>query len=72
MKKIDYFWPRTAVEVTGIAFAIHFIAGIVGTVKPGYEWVPLAHACAFAASVLWAIGCIVWNAWLRGKARSKT
>ena len=72
MKRIDYFWPRTAVQVTGMVFVVQAITEVLATRKPEYEWVFLASACAFAASVLWTIGCIVWNAWLRGKTRSKT
>ena len=67
MKKIDYFVPRRAVVITGIAFVSLCIFEMLGTREPGYEWVFTASTCAFAASVLWAIGCIVWNAW-----RSKT
>ena len=67
MKSIDYFWPRTAAQITGIVFVVQAITEVLATRKPGHEWVFFASACAFAASVLSTIGCIVWNAWLRGK-----
>ena len=63
MKKIDYFFPRSAVIITGIPFVSICISEMLGTLEPGHEWVLTAWAGAFAASVLWAIGCIVWNAW---------
>ena len=65
MKRIDYFWPGTAAQITSIVFVVQAITEVVGTHKPGYEWVFLASSCVFAASVLWLIGCIVWNAYLR-------
>jgi hypothetical protein len=67
MKKIDYFFPRNAVVLTGVTFVSICISEMQGKIYPGYEWGLIASAGAFAASVLWAIGCIVWNAW-----RSKT
>jgi len=66
MKKIDYFFPRSAVIITGIPFVSICSSEMLGTLKPGYEWALTAWACAFAASLLWAIGCIVLNA-LRSK-----
>ncbi len=66
MKKINYFWPRAAVKITAIMFAVQCTTEIVGTRKPEYEWVFWASACAFAASALWGVGAVVWN------ARSKT
>ena len=64
IKKIDYFWPRTAAQITGIVFVVQTITEMLASRNPEYEWVFLASACAFAASMLWAIACIVWNAWL--------
>ncbi len=66
MKQIDYFFPRNAVIITGIPFVSICISEMLGTLEPGHEWVLTAWAGAFAASVLWAIGCILWNT-LRGK-----
>ena len=67
MKKIDYFFPRSAVVITGVAFVSLCISEMLGALEPGYEWVFIASGCAFAGSMTWAIGCIVLNAW-----RSKT
>jgi hypothetical protein len=66
MKKIDYFASRTAVIVTWMVFVSQCIVEVLGARKPGYEWVFIASGCAFTASLLWAIGCILWNA-LRSK-----
>jgi hypothetical protein len=63
MKKIDYFVPRRAVVITGVAFVSLCIFEMLGALEPGYEWVFTASACAFAGSMTWAIGCILLNAW---------
>ena len=63
MKKIDYFFPRAAVIITWMMFVSECATEMLGTRKPGYEWVFTASACAFAGSMTWAIGCIVLNAW---------
>jgi hypothetical protein len=74
MRKIDYFVPRRAVVITGVAFVslciFEIILEMLGMRAPGYEWIFTAYACAFAASVLWFIGCILLNAW--NDWRSKT
>lgn len=63
-KRIDYFWPRIAVQITGIVFATQMIFELSGNITrlPGFEWVIYACAWAFFASLLYAGLVIVINA----------
>lgn len=65
MKKIDYFWPRTLCNTTGIVLVIQLVVEVLGIAnrKPGMEWVLLACVAAFGASLLYAVIAIAINAW---------
>ncbi len=65
MKRIDYFWPRAAVQITGIVFVTQMLFELsgIGTRKPGFEWVIYACASAFMASLMYAGAAIAINAW---------
>ncbi len=64
MKRIDYFWPRAAVQITGIVFFTQVILEISGLAqrKTGLEWVLPVCAGLFAASVAWTLYAIIKNA----------
>lgn len=65
MKRIDYFWPRALVQITGIVFVTQMIFELsgIGARKPGFEWVIYACAAAFFASLMYAGAAIAINAW---------
>jgi hypothetical protein len=62
--KIDYFWPRAAVQITAIVFLSQVLmeAGSVAVRKHGFEWVTPACGVAFALACLYAAVVVVWNA----------
>lgn len=62
MKRIDYFWPRTATQITGIIFLVQVLTEIIGNRKPGFGWVLPVCGGLFAASVAWAVYAVVVNA----------
>ena len=64
MKKLDYFWPRTVMTITGVVFFTQLIMEISGVIprKAGYEWVLPALGLAFGVSLLIAVVAIVLNA----------
>lgn len=62
MKRIDYFWPRAATQITGIIFLVQVLTEIVGNRKPGFEWVLPVCGGLFAASVAWALYAVMVNA----------
>ncbi len=62
MKKIDYFWPRAAVNITGIMFFVQCVTEVLATRKPGYEWVLWSTAGLFFSSVLWSVLVVAYNA----------
>jgi hypothetical protein len=61
MKRIDYFWPRAALQITGIVFLTQVIVETIAERKPGFEWVLPACGLAFALAILWTTFAIVWN-----------
>jgi hypothetical protein len=65
MKRIDYFWPRTLVQLTAVVFWLQLTMEMSGVItrKPGYGWVLYACAGAFVASVLYFLAAMVLNAW---------
>jgi len=62
MKRIDYFWPRAAMQITGIVFWVQLITEVVGNRKPGFEWVLPACALAFGFACGWSVYAVVRNA----------
>jgi len=62
MKRIDYFWPRTAMKITGIVFLAQLIVEVVFNRKPGFEWVLPGCALAFVVSCGWSVYAVVRNA----------
>ena len=62
MKRIDYFWPRAATQISGIVFISQALIEVIGVRKEGFEWVFSACAFAFAISCTVTILAIVWNA----------
>ena len=65
MKRIDYFWPRALVQITGIVFVTQLIFELsgIGTRKPEFEWVIYACGAAFLASGSYAMAVIAINTW---------
>jgi hypothetical protein len=61
MKRIDYFWPRAATQISGTVFITQAIFEVIGVREEGTEWVFLACAIAFAISCTVAILAIIWN-----------
>ncbi len=62
MKRIDYFWPRVAMQITGIPLLVELIQEVVGNRKPGFEWVLQALALAFVVACGWCVYAVVRNA----------
>jgi hypothetical protein len=62
MKRIDYFWPKAAFQITSIVFVTQLIAEVIATRKANYEWVLPLCAVLFALSVTWILFAVVWNA----------
>ena len=64
MKRIDYFWPRAAVQVTGIVFVSQLIVTATGIPvrKPEYWWVIYACAAAFVLALVCSLGAVLINA----------
>ena len=62
MKKIDYYWPRAAVNISGIMLLVQCVTELVATRKPEYEWVFWGTAALFVSSVLWSVIVMVYNA----------
>lgn len=71
MKRIDYFWARMLVQITGIVFVTQLVIEVLGIAarKPGMEWVVPVCAAAFFASLLYAAAVVVINAWREKNAR---
>jgi hypothetical protein len=69
MKRIDYFWPRAATQISGIVFISQAIIEVIGVRKEGFEWVFSACAIAFAISFALTIASIVWNS-IRAKGNT--
>jgi hypothetical protein len=62
MKRIDYFFPRAAVQITGVIFLVQVLTEFVGNRKPGFEWVLQICGGAFLASLIWTLFAVVLNA----------
>jgi len=58
MKRIDYFWPRTAVAVSGVLFMTNAV--LTATVGWSGKWLWLL-GIVYAASLLYAVVAIVIN-----------
>lgn len=61
MRRIDYYWFRTAVFVTGVMFISQAIAEFIVTRNPGFEWVLPACAGAFGISLLATLVAMLIN-----------
>jgi hypothetical protein len=62
MKRIDYFWPRAVLQITGIVFFVQLLTELIGNRKPGFEWVLPVCTAAFVIAFLWVIYALVVNA----------
>ncbi len=62
MKRIDYFWPRAATQVTGIIFLVQLLTEAIGNRKQGFEWVLPVSGAFFVATVAWTLCAVVINA----------
>ena len=58
MKRIDYFWPRTTVAVSGVLFMTNAV--LTTTVGWSGKWLWLL-SIAFGSSLLYALVAIVIN-----------
>lgn len=65
MKRIDYYWPRAAVKITGIVFLSQIVMEVSGIAsrKPEFWWVIYACTAAFAASIAWSVLAVLINTW---------
>ena len=61
-KKIDYFWAKAIVQITGIVFLSQVVVEMLAYRKPGFEWVVYACGAAFFVSMLYASILILINA----------
>ena len=62
MRRIDYFWPRTAIQVTGCVFLFQLLNTAIGNGKQELDWVMPLSGVFFLSSVAWALGVAVINA----------
>ena len=67
MKRLDYFWARALLTITGIVFMSQMVVEMGGPAprKPGFEWVIYACGGAFGAALLYAAALVLLNAWIR-------
>lgn len=61
IKRIDYFFPRAAVQIFGILFFTQLITDFIATRKAGYEWVIYICGIAFLLSLVWSLTVIFLN-----------
>lgn len=69
MKRIDYFLPQAATQITGIIFFAQLLTEVVGNRKPGFEWVTPASGALFAMAIAWTLYAVVVNA-IRAKGQA--
>jgi uncharacterized protein with PQ loop repeat len=62
MKQIDYFWPKTTVQITTIIFVVQLLTELIGNRKQGYEWVLPMCSIVWLASCIWVFYAVVINA----------
>jgi len=62
MKRIDYFWPKTTVQITTIIFVVQLLTELVGNRKQGYEWVLPMCGIVWFLSCIWVFYAVVINA----------
>ena len=62
MKRIDYFWPRAALQISGIVLLTQVLVEFICVRKEGFDWVLPACALAFALSCTWVMTAIVIRA----------
>ena len=62
MKRIDYFLPKVATQITGIIFLVQLLTEVIGNRKQGFEWVLPVSGALFAMAVAWALYAVVMNA----------
>ena len=55
MKRIDYFWPRAALQISGIVLLTQVLVEFICVRKEGFDWVLPACALAFALSCTWVM-----------------
>jgi hypothetical protein len=60
MKKIDYFWPRTFLQITGIVFLSQLFMEILG-LRIEFDWVIYVCAITFFISLVYAFLVIILN-----------
>jgi hypothetical protein len=58
----NYFWPRTAMQITSTVLLVQVVGEVLGYRKPGFEWVLPATGGLFAVTCLWALSAVVRNA----------
>ena len=64
MKKIDYFWARASLKITGIVFFTQLLLELVGIERnSGFEYT--VHICGaiFVCSILYSLVLIIVNAY---------
>jgi hypothetical protein len=62
MKRIDYFLPKVATQITGIIFLVQILTEAIGNRKQGFEWVLPVSGALFAMAVAWTLYAVVTNA----------
>lgn len=61
-KRMDYYWPKTALFITSVMGVTNILAGFVTTPKPGSEWFLPAVGVAWLIALLWTVFAIAYNA----------
>ena len=62
MKRIDYFWPRVAFQITGAAFVTQLVLLPVGDWTESRAWAVAGSVAAQVASTVWASWAVYRNA----------
>ncbi len=68
MKRIDYFWPKAATQITGVIFLVQLLTEAIGNRKQGFEWVLPVSGALFSVAVAWTLCAVVVNAIRRRQA----
>lgn len=62
-KRLDYYWPRAAIQITGIVFITQSVMEFSGvaTRRPGFEWAYPACGIAFAIACIYTMAILCIN-----------
>lgn len=62
MRRIDYFWPRVAIQVTGSVFLFQLLNTAIGNSKQELDWLMPLSGVFFLSALGWALAVSRINA----------